>query len=514
MRILYFLAHPQGVGGAANVMIKQACLMKSLGHDVFVVIENDLEGNHCEEFDIILQKYLLPSSDCYYPISTCIEEIDIEDSLNVLDNVVRLIRDYEADIVHSLQINVTVELACRKCDVPHVMSIYPASKEMFSLTWDDVFAQYLIGDSLYFTEIWRKGLDLDSKCIRICYEKKSCNQTEIENSADSDYEYELLCIGVFTPYKNQLEIIKFVEMINEARKKIRISLLGDDSTSYGNMCKRYVQDHNLTEPIKFCGFDVDVEKYFRHADALVHASKMESYPGVIVEAMANRVPVLVTPVGGIPELVHDGENGLYINGYNAVDIFDTFNRFVNLSNKGELSEIIDKGYQTYNLFHRPECVGKELEKYYEKIKMEELQKRRTDVEPRIRKELGEYVNESKTYSDFTRKHIWYLWHIKRMLNMNLAKTAYIWGAGNYGIYGLEWCEIIGLEVKGFFDSNKNGEYQGYDIVEPNDSHLKSAELIFVAIESFDVCRQIIIKLGNLGRSRNKDFFLLANNPCL
>lgn len=50
------------------------------------------------------------------------------------------------------------------------------------------------------------------------------------------------------------------------------------------------------------------------SDVLVHPSSDEGVPRVIVEAFAIGVPVVATPVGGVPELVRDGETGLIVEG--------------------------------------------------------------------------------------------------------------------------------------------------------------------------------------------------------
>ena len=52
-----------------------------------------------------------------------------------------------------------------------------------------------------------------------------------------------------------------------------------------------------------------VAKLYRSADLLVLPSEGEGAPLAVMEALASGLPVLATPVGGIPELVHDGETG-------------------------------------------------------------------------------------------------------------------------------------------------------------------------------------------------------------
>jgi glycosyltransferase involved in cell wall biosynthesis len=56
----------------------------------------------------------------------------------------------------------------------------------------------------------------------------------------------------------------------------------------------------------------DVLKTLRAVDAAVLPSRWENFPHLVVEALAVGTPVIASAVGGVPELVHDGENGLLV----------------------------------------------------------------------------------------------------------------------------------------------------------------------------------------------------------
>ena len=55
-----------------------------------------------------------------------------------------------------------------------------------------------------------------------------------------------------------------------------------------------------------------VLRLFRAADASVLSSAWENFPHTVVEALAVGCPVIATAVGGVPEVVRDGENGLLV----------------------------------------------------------------------------------------------------------------------------------------------------------------------------------------------------------
>lgn len=66
---------------------------------------------------------------------------------------------------------------------------------------------------------------------------------------------------------------------------------------------------------RFIEFQVDpvkVATYYQAADVYLHAAKADNAPLVIIEAQACGVPVVATAVGGIPEMIEDGDTGFLV----------------------------------------------------------------------------------------------------------------------------------------------------------------------------------------------------------
>lgn len=78
---------------------------------------------------------------------------------------------------------------------------------------------------------------------------------------------------------------------------------------------------NLT--IQFIPHERDsatIAQYFQAADLYVHASRAETFPHSILEALACGLPVVATSVGGIPEQVEDGETGFLVPAGDAAEM--------------------------------------------------------------------------------------------------------------------------------------------------------------------------------------------------
>jgi glycosyltransferase involved in cell wall biosynthesis len=70
-----------------------------------------------------------------------------------------------------------------------------------------------------------------------------------------------------------------------------------------------------------------VLRLFRAADASVLPSAWENFPHTVVESLAVGCPVIATAVGGVPEVVRDGENGLLVAPNDSAALAAAISRF-------------------------------------------------------------------------------------------------------------------------------------------------------------------------------------------
>ena len=124
-------------------------------------------------------------------------------------------------------------------------------------------------------------------------------------------ERENLCgyIGVLRQSKGILNFLEAVQEISKRGKKVRF-LIGGDGPARRDL-KEYCHKANLQDRVRMVGWipHDEVPKYLNELKLLVLPSYTEGLPNIMLESMACGTPVLATPVGGIPDIIKDGETG-------------------------------------------------------------------------------------------------------------------------------------------------------------------------------------------------------------
>ena len=94
------------------------------------------------------------------------------------------------------------------------------------------------------------------------------------------------------------------------RDRARLVMCGDGPAREG--AERLAREHGLTGDVLFVGQVPNIADYLSVADLLLLPSETESFGLAALEAMACEVPVIATRVGGLTDLVRDGETGYLV----------------------------------------------------------------------------------------------------------------------------------------------------------------------------------------------------------
>ena len=122
----------------------------------------------------------------------------------------------------------------------------------------------------------------------------------------------LACIGSFEHRKGQALLFDAVsQLAKSALPDIQLALVGDGPDE--EKLKSLVHALELEEHVFFIPFTQHPEFIFECVDLTIFPSiEREGLPNVILESMAMGTPVIATQVGGIPEIIDNGETGFLV----------------------------------------------------------------------------------------------------------------------------------------------------------------------------------------------------------
>ena len=123
----------------------------------------------------------------------------------------------------------------------------------------------------------------------------------------------LLLTGTVCERKGQQDLAHALALLpREIVARLRCFIVGDRAGSYSAQLHKLMQalDGPVRDRVYIVPETSDIVRYYQAADVFVCTSRVESFPRVILEAMAFGLPVVSTRVFGVVEQVHDGVNAL------------------------------------------------------------------------------------------------------------------------------------------------------------------------------------------------------------
>lgn len=115
-------------------------------------------------------------------------------------------------------------------------------------------------------------------------------------------------VGGFSFEKNHFGMLNIFKNVVLNDAEVHLHLIGDGELKSKVQLK--ANEMNLGEKITFYGFSNNPLPYIKAADVLILPSIIEGLPGVLLEAMFCKTPVIAYDVGGISEIVNDETGNL------------------------------------------------------------------------------------------------------------------------------------------------------------------------------------------------------------
>ncbi len=356
-------------GGTETVVCHTVEEQRKLGHEPRIFCTAALQPPGAPPDGVSCFPYFYP----YFPMPAADRlKLDKKGGSPYAPALFRAVRDFHPDVIH---IHAGGRLACsavklaRRLGVPCVMSLHggaaavPASElaemlkplkgkfpyggildRMFGMRFDPLarvnaiicisHEEERLLKEKYPGRIVRylpNGVDVDMKRQECRFPDGEPHLGEAALSPLQRRFLNILCVSRIDYQKNQLALVDLLA----ARPACRLTLVGPLTAQwYADKIKARVQELGVGDRFTLVpGLppgSAELEAAFAAADVFVLPSVHEPFGIVALEAMARGIPLIASNVGGLPDFVQDGKNGMLFDPSAPNGLVDAFDRLVAL----------------------------------------------------------------------------------------------------------------------------------------------------------------------------------------
>lgn len=231
---------------------------------------------------------------------------------------------------------------------------------------DEIVSNIRLADKLVvLSESWKEwfmGIGVDAEKIVVLH--NITDYPVLTEKKMSDGKVHFLFLGEIGQRKGVFDILRGLAKHREELKDRIVLKIGGNRNE--EQLLSVINDNRLQDFVKFEGWVAGEKKreLLNWADVFVLPSFNEGLPISILEAMSYGCPIISTPVGGIPEVVRTGENGVIVTPGNEEDIVAAMKKYIDtpglLDKEGTCSKNMVKTYL-------PDFVLDHLKRIYEEL---------------------------------------------------------------------------------------------------------------------------------------------------
>ncbi|WP_289744116.1 glycosyltransferase family 4 protein [Muribaculum intestinale] len=145
---------------------------------------------------------------------------------------------------------------------------------------------------------------------RVCVLYNPCENIDLKKSIKA--QNKILYAGTVNQRKGYADLIRAFAKIASKYPEWSLSIAGNGEIEEG---KQLATSLGISSQVEFLGWVKDEAKQcaFQEASIFCLPSYAEGFPMAVLDAWAYGLPVITTPVGGIPDIAKDGDNMLLFN---------------------------------------------------------------------------------------------------------------------------------------------------------------------------------------------------------
>ena len=288
-------------------------------------------------------------------------------------NIYKIIKSENIDIInyhdaHSLSMNVILStlfkikirrIYTRRVDF-HIRLASPLTHLKYFHNLDKIIAisngikKVLLSDGIpdEKIEIIHSGIDLE----------RLSNSTDTAIIREFNIRKDEIILGnvaALAPHKDQATLLKAFKKVITKIHNCRLFIIGT-GVERKNL-EQNIKNLNLVGKVCLTGFRNDIGAFYKRMDIFVSSSYLEGLGTSTLDAMSCGLPIVATNTGGIPEIVHNNENGILVNPYDDKGLASAIIKL--MQNKPLRMEFSKKSLEIVKSFSKEKMIDLTLQLY-------------------------------------------------------------------------------------------------------------------------------------------------------
>ena len=252
----------------------------------------------------------------------------------------KLLRGQQQTIIHihtcsglSYFFDGVLILMAKFYSVPVVLHIHGAKFDLFLeelSQWQFNIAHWLLKKCaciVVLSDSWKEKLKIIFPDVEFSVVSNGVpiHQQKRETSTRSKANIQMLFLGNLSQRKGVFDLLEAMKSIDG----VELNLVGgEDEAGISQQILQIIAKNGLEQKITLAGpkYGSGKMEFLQNADIFVLPSYAEGLPISLLEAMSVGLPVIVTPVGGIPSVITDNQEGILVNAGNVAQLAQAINR--------------------------------------------------------------------------------------------------------------------------------------------------------------------------------------------
>ena len=171
-------------------------------------------------------------------------------------------------------------------------------------------------------------------------------------------------VGALVAHKGPMTLLEAARIVLAQERRVHFLIVGyaRSESGFDTALRNKAQELGIADHVTIRGYDGPIVDVWNASDIQAHASLFDSLPAAIIEAMSAGLPTVSTLVGGIPEIVCDGQTGFLVPPNDSQAFAGALLRLIR--NKNTAKQFGAAAFRRYQEQYTPPVTASRLEQLF------------------------------------------------------------------------------------------------------------------------------------------------------